>query len=208
MLALALAAALSAAEVEEVATEHTPSVFIDFHPLSTTGAPLIGLAMRGAAFVDVPVTLTFAVSERTALTADLALSYFNLGSPGWTFTASLGPTFYFGSEKPLSGWFITPKLTFHVGEPTSEIRIFANGGNGPVDFGGRTATAWLGGFDFGYQWRLDKAHVALVSGLSAGYGYRTLPFITPMFVDSGSRAKWQGFVMSGNFDLLRLGVAL
>jgi hypothetical protein len=209
MHALVLAALLGASEISQSTEEPTPRVFVDVHPISLTGAPLLGLAL--GTFVIVPVSATFAVTDRTAVTFDLAVSYLKRGwaAEGWTFTASLGPTFYFGSDQALSGWFITPKASFHVGQAAEEPIVFLGGGNGPVDLGPRTGTAYLAGFDFGYQWRRGSVHVALVSGLSCGYGYRTQPVITPYWVETfpGSRSSWQGFVASANFDLLRLGVA-
>jgi len=211
MLTLVVAAALGAADVEQSLSEpeRMPSVYVDVHPLSMMAAPVAGLASAGSPFMfNVPVAATFAVTERTAITAEVAVSFLKTSNVGWTFSASAGPTFYFGSDEPLSGWFITPKFTFHLAQPARPAVIPLNNGNdGPIDFGPLTGSAYLGGFDFGYQWRRDKLHVALVSGFSAGYGYQTFSVITPVFVSLSPLRGRQGFVVSGNFDLLRLGVA-
>lgn len=210
MLLCLVAAVLSTAELEQSLSEpeRTPSVYVDVHPLSMMAAPIAGLAVASTPFFfNVPIAATFAVTERTAITAEVAASVLLTGSSGWTFSASAGPTFYFGSDQPLSGWFVTPKLTFHLGQAAVPAVIFASGNNGPIDFGPRLGSAYLGGLDFGYQWRRDRFHVALVCGFSAGYGYQTLPVITPAFSTLASLKGRQGFVVSGNFDVLRLGFA-
>jgi hypothetical protein len=155
------------------------------------------------------VAVTVQLNERVAITGELGASYFQWqpGSslkPGWTVTALLGPSIFFGAEA-LSGWFISPKLGFLIGHAADSSALIET--TGPLDPGGGVGRAFTLGVDAGYQWRRGHLHVALLLGVSLGYGWRVQEILSPFWQELSGSTPYEGFVVAANLNALRLGIA-
>jgi len=186
-----------------------PRVNVFGAPVSTAAvAGLLAAADLGGLYV--PLGATFRVGPHWGLTAELQGSYLTGGSveaPGWSVSASFGPTFFVTSETGLDGFFVTLRGGAQQVQaakfPQTAHACFGPSSCAPVPPG--NSHAFLVGVDAGYLWRFGALTVSLQLGAGVGYEENQASHFT-FPVDPGSGFT-SGFAWSLNLNFLRVGYA-
>jgi hypothetical protein len=214
--ALALAAAVASTDVsEQVSDEPEPRVrtlTVYVEPVSAAVVSMVGSGMYGGALFYVPMGFTVAVGPNWGVSGELAgLALVGGHGAGWGVSASAGPT-WLPSGRGVDGWLVSPKLTFNITSlPIVRCLLScpASSNNGPADFGPGVSRSFLGGVDAGYQFApAASVSIALMFGVSAGYGYdeNGSGLVTPV-LGAMTTNRTQGVVWALNFAMLRVGFA-
>jgi hypothetical protein len=220
---LALIAVVLAADVSTQTPPpppREPKVVVDFAPNATAMGLLAG-APTGTLLLYLPVSVTYVVSQSTAIrgTVALGLSLPSYKGPEGSVAVSVGPLYSFGPSA-VRGFFIAPKLLVQLSSATTMVAPFLAGGSnpstqGPLDIGPGWSQAYLAGLDVGYQWAWDGRYIAVMIGGSVGYQYDNGgPFVDGLGTQRGfsrpfgTTTRNQGFAFSVDANVFHVGFTI
>jgi hypothetical protein len=184
-----------------------PRMTVYGSPASTVIAGVMAPFGPGGAYL--PTGFTMLLGPSWGLSAELAGGLiFAPGAydAGWSAMASFGPTFFPLSDG-LEGLFVTLKAIVQAREvprfPQVARPCFITAPC-PVPAPSSAQAAMVGG-DIGYQWRRARLTVALLLGLSFGWGnHQSDAFTYPLDPTTAQRS---GLALGLNLNFLRVGYA-